>query len=198
MKKPSFITKFLVVFGVFVFSIQTIRAQMLPPIFDDLLNDDVIKLVFNRVQVGFLILLGVFLALIVFYIVRGLMKYAQDDKGDIGDATKIMQRNMIAVGGVFVGVLGVAVVLIFFGINPEQIQPHQICLNSPDSYGCYACTENPSTSTLKDQFSKVCSMCDNNENAQLDGPSILCNTSKAEGSTKSQIEAIIEKVVVEE
>lgn len=197
MKKGSFIGKFLLFFAVSVITIQQVRAQILPSFLEDLIGPDVLNILFNRVQVGFLILLGGFLALVVFYIIRGLMKFAsKDTSDDLGEATKIMQRNLIAVGGVFIGVLGIAVVLIFFGINPTQILLHKSCIESPNGYGCFACKEKPSKSTNQDNFDAVCSFCDDNTDGEL-ATGVLCSTEIPNNTEESEVEDIINNADVE-
>lgn len=199
--KADFLPKFFglsAIATIIVSTLSTVQAQLLPSVFDNFFNDDVVDVAFNRVQMFFLLLLGGFLVLIVFYIIRGLQKFAsKDNSGDMSEATQIMQRNMIAIGGVFVGVIGVAVVLIFFGINPNQITPQQICIDSPDSYGCYACTERPTKSSDKDKFQDVCDICNQRADSEfrVNEPStnagVTCATSISKGVTKTEIEEVI-------
>jgi hypothetical protein len=200
-KKATFLPRFFAWSAIavtFVATLNTAGAQLLPSVFSNFFRDDVVDVAFNRVQMFFLLLLGGFLVLIVFYIIRGLQKFAsKDNSGDMSEATQIMQRNMIAIGGVFIGVIGVAVVLIFFGINPNQITPHQICIDSPDGFGCFACTEKPSRSSDKDKFSDVCDMCNQRNDFALGssrdvpGGEALCNTGIPKGVLKKDIEELI-------
>ncbi|MBD3362942.1 hypothetical protein GF362_04440 [Candidatus Dojkabacteria bacterium] len=137
MKKRSiFYTSMLSLF-LFAMTLQETYAQWLPPFLQDMLEGNVIFKAQNRIKVFFVLMIGAFLILVVFMIIKGLMDFSRDEAQEISDAGKVMQKQFVAVGGVFVAVLGLAVVLVFFGST--IIQPEPVCIEFPDSYGCWVC-----------------------------------------------------------
>lgn len=160
------------------------QSTWLPPVLTKILSGDIIKVASNRVRVFFVLMIGAFLLIVIFYIIKGLMDFSRDEAKEIGDAGKIMQKQFIAVAGVFIAVIGVAVILVFFGASIFQWTPHPTCIDNANSYGCWACNHQDTN----DLNLKICNAC----NAKLDlmlfedgTKRILCSSNTLDSNDKT-------------
>ncbi|MCA9386145.1 hypothetical protein KC717_05855 [Candidatus Dojkabacteria bacterium] len=159
----SFVTTFSF-FGVFMTNASAQCGGFLPEFLERLIcGPDPVQVLVNRIQVGFLLAFGAVILIAVGYVILTAIKYVRSkgDSGEMEESNKAMQSILYGVGALFVGVIGIAVVLIFFG--GFNLFPQPICIQAPDSYGCYACADSSG------DYRDICNVCNDDFDHTLGG-----------------------------
>jgi 4-hydroxybenzoate polyprenyltransferase len=194
MKLKNLATSILVSLLSIVFFGGAVYAQdqspWLPPVLTKILSGDIIKIASNRVRVFFVLMIGAFLLIVIFYIIKGLMDFSRDESKEIADAGKVMQKQFIAVAGVFIAVIGVAVILVFFGASIFQWTPHPSCIENASSYGCWGCNHQDKD----ERYKKICDACNSKVDLKLHADK-LCSSSTVGKDNKSYTDKEIRKWV---
>lgn len=176
MKIKKIVTIFFISIVSCLFVFQRVYAlDIFPPEIRALLEDP-FRTAENRIRVFFMLMLGAFLILVIFMIIKGLMEFSRDETKDIQEAAKIIQKQFVSVGGVFVAILGLGLILVFFRV-PGLFTINQACITYADSYGCWVCSKGMEYSYIVDGVTKtgkeVCELCNIHSDAEISN-SIQC------------------------
>lgn len=110
----------------------------------DLLGEDgsgTAGFVTSRVGTALFFTLGVLVLFGVVYAIIAAFKYiqSQGDPGQIEEAQKAIKAIFYGIAAMFLGIVGIALVFVFFVADQPDPSLFQTCLNAPNSVGCESC-----------------------------------------------------------
>ncbi len=127
----------------FLFIIDVGAQSWLPPFIEELVGsgNDVTLKIADRARVFFVILFAFVVIIAVWYTILASIKYirSQGEAGEIENSQKAVQAVLVGIAILFIGLMGIAVVLLFFESALSWFVPHSVCIEYPEGAGCYAC-----------------------------------------------------------
>ncbi len=137
----------------------------LPEFLQGFVCEDPVNNLTNRVKVFFVLAFGAVILMGVVYTISAALKFmrSKGESGEIENSQKAVTAIFYGVASLFVGVIGMVVVTLFF--SPTVIFPQQICIQAPDSYGCFACRNPKKGSNVS--FVDICNACNDVSEAPL-------------------------------
>jgi hypothetical protein len=131
-----------------VFTIDRVYAQSFLPtgiqnIFDLLGRDGTgtAGFVTGRVSTALFFTMGILVLFGVIYAIMAAFRYirSQGDAGEIENATKAIKAIFYGVAAMMIGIVGIALVFVFFNAGRPDPVLFQTCLSAPNSVGCTVC-----------------------------------------------------------
>lgn len=97
----------------------------------------------SRVGTALFFALGVLVLFAVVYSLIAAFKYiqSQGDPGQIEEAQKAIKAIFFGIAAMFIGIVGIALVFVFFVSDQPDPSLFQTCLSAPNSGGCGSCKD---------------------------------------------------------
>lgn len=123
-----------------------VHAQtLLPPVLKDIqdlfANGGVAGFISSRVQLGIVLFLAVLVLMAVVYAGLAAFRYvrSQGEQGEIEGAQKSIQAIFTGIAVLIIGMVGIVVVFLFFGVDFINPNIYETCISAPGSRGCLGC-----------------------------------------------------------
>jgi hypothetical protein len=95
----------------------------------------------GRVSTALFFTMGILVLFGVIYAIMAAFRYirSQGDAGEIENATKSIKAIFYGVAAMMIGIVGIALVFVFFNAGRPNPDLFQTCLSAPNSVGCTVC-----------------------------------------------------------
>jgi hypothetical protein len=122
-----------------------------------------VDFVVSRIQLALFIVVGALVLFAVIYALIASFKYirSQGDPNEIEEAQKAIKAIFMGLGALMIGIIGIVLVFVFFGLSAPQTALSQVCISAAGSPGCTACQS--------DADSNLCQFCEAIYRAEADG-----------------------------
>jgi len=97
----------------------------------------------GKVQFVIYLVMGMIILVAVVYSILAGIKYirSEGDPGKIEEAQKSIKSILMGVAAIFVGILGIVLVYVIFGVGIISPSTPEVCISANNSVGCYYFTK---------------------------------------------------------